>query len=78
MLSFFYFWDGFMAVYTLFFYRISTKMNSPDTMCPMVGGMMLKAWAHYAQGLGNQCSKGGHTMPKAWATFIPWFVRDIR
>ncbi len=31
-----------------------------------------------AQGLGNQCPKGGHTMPKAWATFIPWFVRDIR
>lgn len=25
-----------------------------------------------------QCPKGGHTMPKAWATFIPWFVRDIR
>lgn len=44
----------------------------------MVGGMMPKAWAHYAQGLGNQCPKGGHTMPKAWATFIPWFVRDIR
>lgn len=34
--------------------------------------------AHYAQRLGNQCPKGGHTMPKAWATFIPWFVRDIR
>lgn len=47
-------------------------------MCPMVGGMMPKAWALYAQGLGNQCPKGGHTMPKAWATFIPWFVRDIR
>lgn len=71
MLSFFYFWDGFMAVYTLFFYRISTKMNSTGHHVP-------NGWGHDAQGLGNQCPKGGHTMPKAWATFIPWFVRDIR
>ena len=48
------------------------------TLCPRLGQPMPKGWAYDAQGLGNQCPKGGHTMPKAWATFIPWFVRDIR
>lgn len=46
-------------------------MNLPGHHVP-------NGWGHDAQGLGTLCPKGGHTMPKAWATFIPWFVRDIR
>lgn len=46
-------------------------MNSPGHHVP-------NGWGHDAQRVGNQCPKGGHTMPKPWATFIPWFVRDIR
>lgn len=69
--SLFLFLGRFYGCLYAIFYRISTKMNSPGHHVP-------NGWGHDAQGLGNQCPKGGHTMPKAWATFIPWFVRDIR
>lgn len=33
---------------------------------------------HKNEFAGTPCPMVGGMMPKPWATFIPWFVRDIR